>query len=79
MWKSCVDSLPEYKAYQIKSKEIIQQYKKTPGAKSRRWKIEHAARLFNVVREGFEVDYYLFTQLFLKYPKALAFVSVMKT
>lgn len=76
--KSCVDSLPEYKAYRTKVRDIVQQYRGDRGAKPHRWKLESAARLFDVVRWGVEVDYYLFVQLFLSYPKAMSYVSVLR-
>ena len=80
--KSCVDSLPEYKAYQTKFQDITDQYKseyrRAHGAKPRRWTIESAAELFDLVRVGVEVDYHLFVQLFLNYPQAMSYLSVMK-
>ena len=76
--KSSVDSLSEYKAYQKSFKHVMDQYRSTKGAKSRRWSMQSAAKYFDLVRAGVEVDYYLFAQLFLNYPKAMSYVSVMK-
>ena len=76
--KSCVDSLPEYKAYQKKFQDIVERYRSARGVKPHRWNMESAAKLFDVVRGGVEVDYYLFVQLFLSYPKAMSYVSVLR-
>ena len=76
--KSSVDSLPEYKVYQKSFKAVMEQYKSTKGAKSRQWSMQSAAHYFDLVRAGVEVDYHLFVQLFLNYPKAMSYVSVMK-
>ncbi len=76
--KSCVDSLPQYKAYRTKFQELVKQCPSTKGAKPRRWTIESAAGLFEIVLKGVEVDYYLFVVLFLKYPKAMSHVLVMR-
>ena len=76
--KSSVDSLPEYKAYQKSFKGVMEQYRSTKGAKSRPWSLQSAAQYFDLVCAGVEVDCYLFAQLFLNYPKAMSYVSVMK-
>ncbi|KAF6229573.1 hypothetical protein HO173_011428 [Letharia columbiana] len=51
------------------SDNILEQYRSTHDAKPRRWTIERAAEFFDVVREDVEVDYYLFVELLLSYPR----------
>ena len=76
-YKSCIDSLAEYQAYQTKFHDIIEQHRNTHEAKPHRWTIERAAKLFDFVRAGVEVDYYLFFEVLLRYPQARSFVSVI--
>lgn len=75
--KSCVDSLPEYQAYQTKFQDIIEQYISIHDAKPRHWRIERSAELFDMVQAGIEIDYYLFVEFLLRYPQARAYVSVI--
>lgn len=75
--RSCIDSLPEYQAYQTKFQDIMEQHRNTRDAKPPRWTIERAAELFDVVRADIEVDYYLFFRVLLSYPQARSFVSVI--
>ncbi len=71
--KACVDSLPEYEAYQTKFKAIIQKYEE--GQKPRQGRVfglARAAELFTVVRDGAVIDYELFFDILLNYPQARA-------
>ena len=77
-YKSCVDALPEYRVYRNKFQGIIELYRNLHGKKPPRWTIENAAGLFDTVRVGDEVDDYLYVGLFLSYPQARSYVSVMR-
>lgn len=77
-YKSCVDSLPEYQAYQTKFQDIIEQYRSTHDGRPRRWTLERAAEFFEVVRVGVEIDYYVFVEVLLSYPQAKSYVSVIR-